>query len=102
VEVGEQHLLRAQPLELVGLRLLDLDHEVRRPHVRDLHHLRPSPGKRLVVQATALARAAFHQDLVARLPQLPDALRHHADPELLVLPLARHSDAHHDPPAVDP
>ena len=96
MQVGEQHLARAQHLDLGRLRLLDLQDQVGLGE----HRLRVGHDARalgLVVgvgDRAALAGARLDQDLVAALDQLARARGRQRDAVLVGLDLGRDADLH--------
>ena len=72
VQVREEDLLRAQQRDLLGLGLLDLQHEVGLPEDRGRvgHDARALRGECGVLDRAALAGAGLDQHLVAVLAQL--------------------------------
>ena len=96
VKVGEDHLAGAQQGPLGGLRLLDLDDQVRAgPDLRGRVNDGGAGGSILRVDdAAALPRAGFDQDLVARTGQFLGADRQHGHPVFIGLDLPGNPDNH--------
>ena len=98
MKIGEEDLVRLEPGDLDGLRLLDLD-----DHLGLGEH---GIGRRQdaragllvvgVVGEDAGASARLHHDLVAARRQLPNRARHEPNPELIAFDLSRNADAHDD------
>ena len=88
VQVGEQRLPLAQQLDLRGLRLLDLQHQLRLartpPAASGDDRARPAP-ELLVGDRAALARAGLHEHLVPARAQLAHARRRDRDAVLVRL-----------------
>ncbi len=99
MEVGEEHLTRAQKSDLVGVGLFHLDHELGlRPSLAPGHDARAYVPVDLVREAAAEARSGLHQHLVAQLREGRGSVGHEPHAKLLVLALAYDADTHISPP----
>ena len=100
VQVGEEHLPGPQQLDLLGLRLLDLQHHVGlAEHRRGVGH--DARALRLVIvvgDRAALAGAGLDEHLVAALGQLAHAGGRERDAVLVGLDLGGDADLHRAPP----
>ena len=96
VQVGEQHLVLAHAVVLLGDRLLDLEHQVAGgPHVvGGVEDLRAGGDVVLVRDRRADAGVALDEHLVAVADQLVHAGRGDRHPVLVVLDLAGDADLH--------
>src|SRR5205823_3613397 len=96
MEVSEEDLPRPNQRHLVGLRLLDFDHEIR-PFV-DLWRGREDRGAMLRVllirDSGALARARLDQYCVSRFGERLSPGRNQRDTVLALLDLLGHTDDH--------
>ena len=96
VQVGEERVARAQPRDLVGLGLLDLDDQLGLAEGGlGVGHDGCALGEVLGVgDARALAGAGLHEDAVAALDELACAGGCQRDPVLIRLRLSRDTDLH--------
>src|SRR4029453_13777252 len=96
MQVGEQHLVLAEPVELLGDRLLHLEDEVGLAPdlVGGLEHGGPGLLELLVGDGAAQPGALLDHDPVAGVGQLADADRRDRDPVLVVLELPRDANVH--------
>ena len=96
VQVREEHLARAQQLDLGRLRLLDLQDQLRlgEHRLRVRHDAGALGHVRVVVDRAALAGAGLDQHLVAVLRQLARAGRRQRDAVLVRLDLGGDADPH--------
>src|SRR5205085_8697295 len=93
-EVGEEDGFIAEPGVLVGLGLLDLDHQLGRPGVVGRDDGRAGGRVLGVEDRRVLARARLHQHLVPVGDQLAGPVGRERDPVLALLRLARDADDH--------
>ena len=94
MQVGEQHEAGPEPVELLGLRLLDLEHELgARPHVVGSgHDLGPGGAVVVVGDRRAGAGVALDDDRRAVGGELVHPVGGDGNPVLSVFPLAGNAD----------
>ena len=95
MEVRKEDLALVEPFDLLEIRLLHLDDEIRRgPGLVAGGHTGALFLIDVVRKAAAEARAFFDQYLMSRVDEHAHAVRGHADPKLLILGLARYTYPH--------
>ena len=95
MEVGEQHQIRPEETEFLGLGLLHLHHQVGGPGLLAAYQPGPRGAVVVVGDADPMAGACFHPHLHPLAHQLPHAVWGEGHPLLIALDLGGHTDRGH-------